>query len=128
MCVEAGVDGAQRQRGANQQRRPDNEHDRQRDLGDDERPTCPRASTRKAAGAFHRANQVNARCIKSRQHAKDDAGHGGNSKSEREDSPVDLHCGVRSNPWNGGAHVAESERIVAWIDRQEDSHTNGAGE
>ena len=90
--VEAGIDPAERDGRANQQRGTDQENQGQRDFRDDQhrpRLVLPEAGARSPAALLERGREVRLRALQRRDEPEEDARAEGDDDGERGDAPVE---------------------------------------
>ena len=134
MGIEAGTDTAEGEKGANEQRRADQQHQRQRDLADDEqRPSLalPEAGAGAVAALLQSRVQVGPRGAESREESEQDAGEQRDGKGEGEYAPIDADGGaVFANTRQAGrahgqqgahSHEAEQQAKNAASDGEQDA-------
>ena len=110
--IEAGINRAQRERGADEQRRSDEQDERQRDFDDNEdrsRLVLPEAGPRSAGALLERRREIGARGVERGDQAEDDAG--GERDANRERQYAHVHRHERA--------VAADARQSGRVDRQE---------
>ena len=129
--VESWPDRAQRHRRPNEQRGADHEHQRERDLQDDQHRASAgstKARDRRDAGALQRNVEIGARGLKSGQESKDDAGRDRDDERERQHAPVGAHAdGTARDDARDRARAAEIERIGLRIDGEKHPDRRHAG-
>jgi len=89
--VKAGVVGGQIQKAARKQQRSDKQHQRERDLGDNQKTAqseSHRARGRAAAGGLQSRARRDSCASKSRREAEEDAGGGRGTRRKSDRSPI----------------------------------------
>ena len=121
MGIEAGTDTAEGEKGANEQRRADQQHQGQRDLADDEQRASlalPEAGAGAVAALLQGGVEVGARGAEGREESEEDAGEQRDGEGEGEYAPIDADGGaVFANTGQAGgthgqqgAHAHEAEQ------------------
>ena len=98
--VEAEIDPLQRPQRPQHQSRADEEHDRERHLGDDQsvpEAGAPAAGRGVAASFLHRLGQIRLEQARGRRDAEDDRGHERDADGEQQHAPVDRRSGDAGN-------------------------------
>ena len=93
MVVEARIDPHQLREAADEEAGADEQHDRERDLGDDERAAqelAAGACRRRAAAVLQRAREIRPRRVERGDDAEEDAGQDGGGRRRAEDAQVDA--------------------------------------
>jgi hypothetical protein len=122
MRVEAGIDRAQRDEGADEERSADEQHQRQPHLGHDEQGTylvLTKPAARLPAALLDCRVEVDARRLHGRNQPEDQAGHERHGGGERQHSPIDADPGaVNADAWDVAGVDGEQRPDADDADRQ----------
>ena len=130
--VESGIDAAERHRRADEQRRSDQQHQRQRHFDDDQdraHLVLPEAGARPSAAFLQRRRQIGLRALQRRNQSEDDAGRQRHGDREGDDAPVEARRAAPFSPTRGSpAVLTDEQRADAGPAHEQPEHAAGERE